>query len=63
MRDREDLPEPLESRSFTIPLSEFFRLDGRENLKGLSERLRGTEEIHTTWEYFFPWFLDADHAS
>ncbi|HET9227396.1 MAG TPA: hypothetical protein VFR31_12065, partial [Thermoanaerobaculia bacterium] len=21
---------------------------------------RGTEEIHTTWEYFFPWFLGAD---
>ena len=46
---------------FTIPLAEFFRLDGRENLKGLSERLRGTEQLHTTWEYFFPWFLDAHH--
>jgi hypothetical protein len=60
-RDIEDLPEPFEEiELLAIPLDEFFRLDGRENLKGLDERLRGTEEIHTTWEYFFPWFLGAD---
>jgi hypothetical protein len=51
----EDLP--IEDR-FSIPRSELFRLDGRENLKGLTDRLRGTYEIHTTWEFFFPWFLD-----
>ncbi|HEX6865454.1 MAG TPA: hypothetical protein VF414_21680 [Thermoanaerobaculia bacterium] len=60
-----DLPGPAgefdEFDELAIPRSEFFRLDGRENLKGLDERLRGTEEIHTTWEYFFPWFLGADH--
>jgi hypothetical protein len=57
-RDREDLPEPFsELDLYTIPRGEYFRLDGRENLKGLSEKLRGTEELHTTWELFFPWFL------
>ena len=45
---------------YSIPRSELFRLDGRNNLKGLSERLHGTEELHTTWELFFPWFLDRD---
>ena len=23
------------------------------------DRTRGTDELYTTWEYFFPWFLDA----
>lgn len=60
-RNRDELPEPVEDIDlFAIPRGEFFRLDGRENLKGLSEDRRGTEEIHTTWEYFFPWFLDAN---
>lgn len=61
-RDRADLPDPDDDFDiYAIPLGEFFRLDGRENLKGLDQRLRGTDEIHTTWEYFFPWFLGADH--
>ena len=60
-RDRRELPEPVDDFDLlAIPLSEFFRLDGRENLKGVDEKLRGTEEIHTTWEYFFPWFLGQD---
>jgi hypothetical protein len=50
-----------EFERYNIPLSEFFRLDGREYLKGVKERLRGTEQLHTTWEYFVPWFLDAHH--
>lgn len=48
---------PLTGR-FSIPREEFFRLDGRDNLKGLDERRRGTEELHTTWELVFPWFVD-----
>lgn len=60
-RDPNDLPEEFnEFDRLAIPLGEFFRLDGRENLKGVDEKLRGTDEIHTTWEYFFPWFLAAD---
>ena len=43
---------------YTIPRSEFLRLDGREYLKGLDERVRGIEQILTTWEYFFPWFIE-----
>lgn len=62
LRDPDDLPEDFnELDEMAIPLGEYFRLDGRENLKGLDERLRGTDEIHTTWEYFFPWFLGQDH--
>jgi hypothetical protein len=56
----ETLPE---FERFNIPLSEFFRLDGREYLKGVTERLRGTEQAHLTWEYFFPWFLNARHRA
>jgi len=43
-----------------IPRAEFFSLGGRENLKGLKNSLDGTEEIHNTWELFFPWFLSAN---
>lgn len=64
LRPPEELPTDREPEPFdlyTVPTGEYFRLDGRENLKGLDERKRGTEEIHTTWEYFFPWFLNAEH--
>lgn len=43
---------------YNIPRGVFFQLDGRDNLKGLDERLRGTDELHTTVELFFPWFVD-----
>ncbi|HEX6200110.1 MAG TPA: hypothetical protein VF150_07605 [Thermoanaerobaculia bacterium] len=55
-----DSPLPVTGR-FLIPREEFFRLDGRDNLKGLDERLRGTEEIHNTWEMVYPWFVGQDH--
>ncbi|HYU34888.1 MAG TPA: hypothetical protein VEW48_22280 [Thermoanaerobaculia bacterium] len=61
-RPPEELPpDPQQGDLYTVPLGEYFRLDGRENLKGLSDKMRGTEELHTTWEYFFPWFLNASH--
>jgi hypothetical protein len=47
---------PLTGR-YSIPREEFFRLDGRDNLKGLDERLRGTDELHGTLELVYPWFL------
>jgi hypothetical protein len=53
-----DLPE---TGRYAIPREEFFRLDGRDNLKGLDERLRGTDEIHATWELVFPWFVGQDY--
>lgn len=55
-----DSPLPVTGR-FLIPREEFFRLDGRDNLKGLDERLRGTEEFHNTWEVVYPWFVGEDH--
>jgi hypothetical protein len=62
-RRGDDLPPPPVAQTdlYTIPGSEFFRLDGRDSLRGLKERTFGTDELHTTWEYFFPWFLDTDH--
>ena len=48
---------------FSIPRGEFFRLDGRDNLKGLQDSLRGTEELHTTIEVFLPWFLDENRRA
>jgi hypothetical protein len=57
-RDPSDLPEPIDELDLlAIPRGEFFRLDGRERLKGVSERTRGTDVLYTTWELFFPWFL------
>lgn len=44
-----------------IPRSEFFALDGRDGLLGLSERMHGTEMLLTTWEYFMPWFIEQSH--
>jgi len=55
------LPDPDPIDLFAVPRSEVFRLDGRENLKGLSDRQRGLEQLLTTWEYFFPWFLESHH--
>lgn len=54
---RPELPIDSADR-YSIPRGEFFRLDGRENLKGLQDDLRGTEELHTTLELFLPWFVD-----
>lgn len=60
VRDDPEL-EPVER--YSIPRGEFFRLDGRENLKGLKERLRGTEELHATAELFFPWFVEKNRRA
>ncbi|HEX2251848.1 MAG TPA: hypothetical protein VHQ65_01110 [Thermoanaerobaculia bacterium] len=54
------IEEPEEADGFTIPRSELFRLDGRENLIGVSERVRGTEQLYTTWELFYPWFTNQE---
>ncbi|HKI03991.1 MAG TPA: hypothetical protein VKK31_18565 [Thermoanaerobaculia bacterium] len=61
--DPETLPsEPFPIDFYAIPGSEAFRLDGRENLKGLKDRQRGIEQLLTTWEYFFPWFLESHRS-
>jgi len=48
---------------YSIPRAEYFRLDGRDNLKGVAEELRGTDQVLTTWEYFIPWFLDEERRA
>lgn len=57
-RDLQEDPRLPDTGRFSIPRNEFFRLDGRDNLKGLDPRLRGTEEIHFTTEALFPWFVN-----
>jgi len=52
-----------EADRYTIPRSELFRLDGRTNLKGVSERVRGTEQLYATVELFHPWFEDEDRRA
>jgi hypothetical protein len=53
-------PDPDAIDFYAVPRSEAFNIDGRENLKGVRDRTRGTDMLFTTWEYFFPWFLDKD---
>ncbi len=53
-----DDPELTELEQLSIPRPRFFRLDGRNALKGVGERLRGTDELDATLELFVPWFLD-----
>jgi hypothetical protein len=55
-------PQPVDIDFLALPNSEALRLDGRENLKGLTERRRGIEQLLTTWEYFFPWFLESHRS-
>lgn len=55
--------EIIEANRFSTPRFELFRLDGRENLKGVKDRLRGTEQLHTTLEFFVPWFLDSQRRA
>lgn len=58
--EEEELPEALR---FRIPLGELFRLNGRDSLRGLDDTMRGTEELHTTWELFVPWFVDQERRA
>jgi hypothetical protein len=55
-----ELPPALQ---YEVPLSELFQLDGSDSLRGLDQSLRGTEELHTTWELFVPWFVDERHRA
>ncbi|HEV8581688.1 MAG TPA: hypothetical protein VGX68_21685 [Thermoanaerobaculia bacterium] len=55
-------PQPEDIDFYSLPRSDALRLDGRENLKGLGDRRRGIEQLLTTWEYFFPWFLESHRS-
>jgi len=58
-----DTEDRLQADRYSIPRAELFRLDGRDNLVGISDRIRGTEQLYTTWEYFVPWFLNQDRRA
>jgi len=53
-------PDPIDF--YAVPRSEAFNIEGRENLKGADNTDLGTELLFTTWEYFFPWFLQSHHS-
>ncbi|HEX2163718.1 MAG TPA: hypothetical protein VHM02_07200 [Thermoanaerobaculia bacterium] len=65
--ERRDLvatvPDLAEADRYTIPRAELFRLDGRDNLKGVDDPVRGTEQLYTTWELFVPWFVGQDRRA
>lgn len=54
---REARPEEPPELRYSIPIDELFRLDGRDNLRGLDDKTYGTHELHATGEAFFPWFV------
>jgi len=61
--DEQPNPGALDPQDrFSIPPAAFFNIGGADNLKGLSNQLVGTQELHTTWELFTPWFL-GEHRS
>jgi hypothetical protein len=55
-------PDPDKIDLYAVPRADAFRLDGREYLKGYDNRTRGIEQLLTTWEYFFPWFLESHRS-
>ena len=58
-----DTEDRFQADRYSIPRAELFRLDGSDNLVGLTERIRGTEQLYTTWEYFVPWFLNQERRA
>ncbi|MGA7615718.1 MAG: hypothetical protein WBX15_11135 [Thermoanaerobaculia bacterium] len=51
----------LEFSDFSVPRYEDFKLGGREAMKGVNDRFRGSDEVHLSDEYFVPLFRDVDH--
>jgi len=62
-RDLTEDPRLPATGKYSIPRAEYLRLDGRDNLKGLQDRLRGTEELHLTGEALFPWFVHQNRRA
>jgi len=53
---------PIEE-SFSVPFNELFKLGGRDAMKGVDDRHRGSEELHLTNEYFFPVFRNRNYKT
>jgi hypothetical protein len=49
------------TEQFSVPLYEYFKLGGRDALKGVKDNAsRGSDEVHITGEYFVPLFRNRD---
>ncbi|HXI12760.1 MAG TPA: hypothetical protein VNM92_08945 [Thermoanaerobaculia bacterium] len=53
------LGTPLEE-SFSVPYNELFKLGGRDAMKGVDDKHRGSEELHLSNEFFFPIFRNRN---
>jgi hypothetical protein len=58
-----DDPEIPEDQSYSIPRYELFKIGGRDAMKGVDDRNRGTDEIHLSNEFFFPIFRNRDYRT
>lgn len=60
----ERIPDPGEEGTvpeverYSVPRTEFFRIGGRGYLLAVDSKIRGSEQIHLTNEYFVPIFRD-----
>jgi hypothetical protein len=57
VEERQDFP-PRER--YSVPSYEYFRIGGRDALKGLDDGRRASEEIHLSNEFFYPIFRNRD---
>ena len=54
--------EVVDVDQWSIPRGEYFHLDGRDNLRGVNDKIAGTKKLITTWELFFPWFIGENRS-
>lgn len=57
---KEDQPEVFR---YNVPNYEYFRIGGRSALKGVDDKIRGSDEIHLSNEIFVPIFRERSHRT
>lgn len=53
-------PQAPQLERYAVPNYEYFRIGGRDAMKGIDDNLRGSDEIHLTNEFFTPIFRGED---
>lgn len=60
-KQRLDVPEDTpEIALYSVPKYEFFRMGGRDAMKGIDDNIRGSDEVHLSNEFFAPLFRGRD---